>query len=137
MAVAATSSIEATIDWNRLSTEAWAVRNNARVLGRTMVGAAVATAEGDVFAGCNVEHRFRSHDVHAEVNALTTMAAAGRGPAVAIMVVSDRERFTPCGSCMDWIFELGGPNCLVSFQRQPGEARTTLRADDLMPHYPY
>ena len=93
MAVAATSSIEATIDWNRLSTEAWAVRNNARVLGRTMVGAAVATAEGDVFAGCNVEHRFRSHDVHAEVNALTTMAAAGRGPAVAIMVVSDRERF--------------------------------------------
>jgi hypothetical protein len=33
----------------------------------------------------------------AEVNALTTMAAAGDGPATAVLVAGERERFMPCG----------------------------------------
>jgi cytidine deaminase len=124
-------------EWRQLASAAWDARDRARVHGRTMVGAAVLSAQGRVFAGCNVEHRFRSHDVHAEVNALTTMASAGDGPAVAVVVASDRERFTPCGSCLDWIFELGGPACFVSFQGEPGGKLLTMRADELMPHYPY
>lgn len=124
-------------DWQELSREAWHVRAHARVHGTTTVGAAVRSVQGGVFAGCNVEHRFRSHDVHAEVNALTTMAASGEGPAVAVLVVSTRERFTPCGGCLDWIFELGGPECQVAFQRSPGAEIVSLRADALMPHYPY
>lgn len=124
--------------WYLLAEAAWMAREHARVHGRTMVGAAALSVQGGIFAGCNVEHRFRSHDVHAEVNALSTMAAAGHGPAVAIFVVSHRERFTPCGSCLDWIFELGGPDCLVSFQRErDGQIQTPLRADELMPYYPY
>ncbi|ART68332.1 hypothetical protein BTO20_06820 [Mycobacterium dioxanotrophicus] len=125
------------IDWQLLSHAAWGVRERALVHGKTKVGAAVLTMQGNIHAGCNVEHRFRSHDVHAEVNALSTMASAGEGPAVAVMVVSPRERFTPCGACLDWIFELGGPDCAVSFQGEPGGAFVTLRADELMPHYPY
>jgi cytidine deaminase len=124
-------------DWAALSSAAWAARDNARVHGPTTVGAAVLSHRGDVFAGCNVEHRFRSHDVHAEVNALTTMAADGDHRAVAILVVAERDRFTPCGGCLDWIFELGGPSCVVAFQRAPGEQPEALRADELMPHYPY
>ncbi len=121
----------------RLGELAWQVREAARVHGPTRVGAAVLTAGGETFTGCNVEHRFRSHDVHAEVNALTTMAAAGAGPAVALLIVAERERFTPCGSCVDWIFELGGPECLVGFQPRPGGLVAWLRADELMPHYPF
>jgi cytidine deaminase len=124
-------------EWRRLADAAWEVREHARVHGKTMVGAAVLSAQGRIYAGCNVEHRFRSHDVHAEVNALTTMASAGDGPAVAIVVASRRGRFTPCGGCVDWIFELGGPDCLVAFQGEPGGRLETLRADELMPHYPY
>jgi cytidine deaminase len=97
----------------------------------------VLTDDGSIFAGCNVEHRFRSHDVHAEVNALTTMAAHADHRAVAILIVAQRERFTPCGGCLDWIFELGGPDCLVGFQAAPGGRVDVLRADELMPHYPY
>jgi len=115
---------------------AWTVRDNARAHGATRVGAAVLSVEGEVFAGCNVEHRFRSHDVHAEVNALTTMVSAGHSRAVAVLIVSDRERFTPCGGCLDWIFELGGADCLVAFQPAPGSPLDLLRADELMPHYP-
>ncbi len=122
--------------WARLSKAAWAARENARVHGNTRVGAAVLSAQDRVYAGCNVEHIFRSHDVHAEVNALTSMTTAGGGPAVAVLVAAERDRFTPCGSCLDWIFELGGPGCLVAFQPRPDGEAEVLRADELMPHYP-
>src|SRR5687768_7490217 len=95
------------IDWAQLSKRAWAVRENARVHGNTRVGAATLSSEGGIFVGCNVEHQFRSHDVHAEVNALTSMIAAGHSNAVAILIAAERDRFTPCGGCLDWIFELG------------------------------
>jgi cytidine deaminase len=123
--------------WDELAQIAWPARENARVHGKTRVGAAVISTEGRIFAGCNVEHIFRSHDVHAEVNALTTMAASGEGPATAVLVVADRIRFTPCGGCMDWIFELGGPETLVGFQSTPGGPIAVMRADELMPHYPH
>src|SRR5688572_18254160 len=82
---------------------AWKVRNSAFVFGPTRVGAAVLTSVGTVFSGCNVEHRFRSHDVHSEVNAITNMVSSGHTDLVAIAIAAERERFTPCGSCMDWI----------------------------------
>jgi cytidine deaminase len=123
--------------WQELAKRAWAVREHAHVHGKTRVGAAVISAQGNVFVGCNVEHMFRSHDVHAEVNALTAMAAAGDGPAVAIVIAAERERFTPCGGCLDWIFELGGPSTLVAFQGIPGDRLKALRADELMPHFPH
>ena len=122
--------------WRRLADMAWAVRGYARVHGKTRVGAAVLSEQGNVHVGCNIEHIFRSHDVHAEVNALTTMVATGDGPVVGILVAAERDRFTPCGGCLDWIFELGGPGTLVAFQGAPEGPMTVLRADELMPHYP-
>lgn len=121
---------------SKLTESAWRVRENAHILGKTKVGAAALSMQGNIFTGCNIEHKFRAHDVHAEVNALTSMIAAGEGPVVAIVIAAERERFTPCGGCLDWIFELGGPDCLVSFQGTPGGPLDTLRADQLMPHYP-
>ncbi len=123
--------------WVLLGEAAWRVREQARILGKTKVGAAVLAGDSRIHVGCNVEHRFRAHDVHAEVNALSTLVAAGDGyPAIAIVIAAERERFTPCGCCMDWIFELGGPGCLVAFQGQPDGPMEVLRADELMPHYP-
>lgn len=123
-------------DWERLARAAWLARKSAHLVGQTAVGAAILASNGSVYAGCNVEHRFRCHDVHAEVNALTTMIASGGGRATAIIVVAERERFTPCGGCLDWIFELGGQECLVGFQREPGGSVELLVARELMPHYP-
>ena len=122
--------------WRALGQAAWSVRERARVPGPTRVGAAVLSSTGQVHVGCNVEHRFRSHDVHAEVNALTSMVATSDSRAVAVLIAAERDRFTPCGSCLDWIFELGGHACLVAFQPRPGATIDALRADELMPHYP-
>lgn len=120
----------------RMSTAAWTVRQNAHILGTTRVGAAVVTGDGSIFAGCNVEHCFRSHDIHAEVNAIGSMVAAGYTDLLAVLVVAERERFTPCGSCMDWIFQFGGASCLIGFQSSPNATIEIFRADQLMPFYP-
>ena len=39
------------------------------------------------------------------------MVAAGGGKADVVFVAAERERFTPWGACLDWIFELGGEAC--------------------------
>jgi len=119
-----------------LAEAAWAVRENAYTFGHTKVGAAALSVNGEIFIGCNVEHRFRSHDVHAEVNAITSMITAGRTQLIAVVIAAERERFTPCGSCMDWIYQFGGPSCRVGYQSKPGGEITILTAEELMPYYP-
>jgi len=121
--------------WQELAKIAWACRDNACVLGNTKVGAA-ALSNGKIFAGCNIEHKFRCHDIHAEVNAICNMVSAGCKKLQAIIVVAERERFTPCGACMDWIFEFGGGDCLVGHQSvRKGKIRI-FTASELMPYYP-
>lgn len=125
---------------NRKLTElaaiAWEVRKAAHILGDTKVGCAVLSSRGGVFQGCNVEHQFRSHDIHAEVNAIGSMVAGGETGLVAIVVVAEREQFTPCGACMDWIFQFGGPECTVAFQGAPRGEIHRFTAAELMPYYP-
>jgi cytidine deaminase len=121
----------------RLGDAAWKVREHAFVMGPTKVGCAVLADTGSVHVGANVEHRFRSHDVHAEVNALTNMAASGERKVVALVIAAERERFTPCGACLDWIFQFGGAECVVGFQSERGGEIATFLSGDLMPYYPH
>jgi cytidine deaminase len=119
-----------------LSKAAWSVRGNARLHGPTHVGCAALSEEGRIFVGCNIEHRFRSHDIHAEVNAISSLVAGGGSKLQAILIAAERNRFTPCGSCMDWIFELGGEDCLVLSEQIPGKRGHRHLAGELMPYYP-
>jgi cytidine deaminase len=123
-----------------IALRAWESRKRARLIGTTgagtKVGCAVLSTEGNVWGGCNVEHSYRSHDVHAEVNALSSLIAQGDSGAVAVLVVAERTKFTPCGSCMDWIFEIGGATCWVGFQPAISAHPVWYQAADLMPHYP-
>ncbi|MFJ8940832.1 cytidine deaminase family protein [Streptomyces sp. NPDC102365] len=120
-----------------MSRTAWEARNNARIHGPTRVGCAALSESGEIFRGCNIEHRFRSHDIHAEVNAISSLVAAEQSRLIGILIAAERDRFTPCGSCMDWIFEIGGDDCLVLSERQPGIINHELTAKDLMPFYPH
>ncbi len=121
--------------WDDLALTAWKYRENARILGKTQVGAAVL-AGVEIFGGCNIEHKFRSHDIHAEISAISTMISSGYKKLDAIIIVAERAKFTPCGGCLDWIFECGGPKCLVAYQTKKDGKITIFKAEELMPHYP-
>ena len=124
------------ITWKKISEKAWFCQKKARVLGTTKVGAATLSSRGEIFVGCNVEHRFRSHDIHAEVSAISSLVSQGEAKLEVILVVAERDNFTPCGSCMDWIYELGGPECVVGFQNKKSGPIKKYLAKDLMPYYP-
>ncbi|MEO9805491.1 MAG: hypothetical protein ABJF04_19685 [Reichenbachiella sp.] len=124
------------IDWDKLSDEAWSVRENAWA-EKTKVGASLISIEGNIYSGCNIEQTYRNKDIHAEVNAISNMISSGDKKFDAILVVAKRSRFTPCGCCMDWIFQFGGANCIVAYQNSPTEKINRFTANELMPYYPH
>lgn len=122
--------------WHELANTAWNAREHASSFN-TKVGAAAEAEDGRVFSGCNVEHRFRSHDIHAEVNAIGSMVSGGSKRLRRLLVVAEREQFTPCGACMDWIFQFGGKECEIGFQSSRNGKVEVFKAKELMPFYPY
>ena len=122
--------------WKKLSKAAWNVRANARILEDTYVGAAVLSTNGKVFTGCNVEHSMRSHDIHAETNAIGTMIAAGEKKIAAVLVVAKCTSLTPCGGCRDWINEFAAPGCVIGVQSEEGGAIKKYVFAGLLPHPP-
>jgi cytidine deaminase len=120
----------------KLASIAWVVREHAYVLGKTKVGCAVLSTDGKIYEGCNVEHRFRCHDVHAEVNAISSMIAAGSREILAVVIAAERDRFTPCGGCMDWIMQFGTAVTIIAFQPRRDGIIDQYTAHQLMPFYP-
>ncbi|MEQ9229541.1 MAG: hypothetical protein RIF46_02590 [Cyclobacteriaceae bacterium] len=120
-----------------LAKEAWTVRKSAflKDIGSTKVGASLLSVDKNTYSGCNVQHVFRN-DIHAEVSAISNMISHGETSFICIVIVAERERFTPCGSCMDWIMQHGGEDCIVAYQNYPNGPIKTLRAKELMPFYP-
>jgi len=83
---------------------------------RFLVGAAVRTSDGRVFAGVNVENAAYPLGVCAEKSALTAAVTAGCRPgdfeAVGITA-------SPCGGCRQWLVEMGVER--VVYARAGGE----------------
>jgi cytidine deaminase len=70
------------------------------------VGAAVRTADGRVFAGCNVENASYGLAVCAERNAVFHAVAAGARDIVAVAVYTPTPMYaTPCGACRQVLLE--------------------------------
>jgi len=122
--------------WEELSRAAWKVRDNAYLIGNTKVGAALLSKGNNIYVGCNVEHRYRCHDVHAEVNAISNMISGGESELLAILIAAERDRFTPCGGCMDWIMQHCNEDCFVAYQSSKSGPIKVHKASELMPFYP-
>ena len=124
------------INWIPLSQKAWEVRENAYILGETKVGASILSKNDKIYFGCNVEHKYRCHDIHAEVNAISNMVSNGEIQIKAILIVAERDFFTPCGGCMDWIMQYANEDTLVGFQNSKNGEIQIFKVYDLMPYYP-
>lgn len=108
-----------------------AVRENAYApYSRFKVGAALRTASGRVFAGCNVENVAYPEGTCAEAGAIAAMVAAGETRLVAMAVIADSPTpVPPCGGCRQKLSEFGAGEVPVTLATTDGLTTGTTIAD--------
>jgi len=94
-----------------------AMRNAYCGYSKFRVGAAVLTAGGEIFAGCNVENASYGLTMCAERNAIFQAVAKGAvskdSSLKAVVIVTPKKKLTPpCGACRQVINEFG-PNAEI------------------------
>ena len=96
------------------------------------VGAAILTADGKTFTGCNVENASYGLTVCAERNAIFAAVAAsnvkpqGKIKLVAVAVATVPEgAAAPCGACRQVIWEFGN-DAVVYYQGENGITEKTI-----------
>ena len=114
--------------------EATQARLNAVApFSKFQVGAALETADGKVYRGCNVENCTYALTVCAERVALLTALAAGERKFRAIAVVTQSEEpSTPCGPCRQLMWEYCG-DIDVTLANLAGQ-RIEYKLSQLFPH---
>ena len=126
-----------------LQDAARAVRENAYApYSGFKVGAAVRSASGAVYTGCNVENAAYPEGTCAEAGAIAAMVAGGETKIVSVFVIADSPQpVSPCGGCRQKLAEFGGADTPVTLATVSGETlETTIGAllpgafsDDYMP----
>ncbi|MDF2813023.1 MAG: cytidine deaminase [Microvirga sp.] len=101
---------------------------------RFKVGAALATPDGRIFAGCNVENAAYPVGSCAETGAISAMIAAG-GDRIAMIVVMGEgaHLVTPCGGCRQRIREFAAPGTSIHVAGPEG-IRRSFTLEELLPH---
>jgi cytidine deaminase len=100
------------------------------------VGAAIVTADGKVYVGCNVENSSFGMTNCAERTAIFTAIAdrarPGKLDIKAVAVVNrDGVPCAPCGACRQVIYEFG-PNAIIIYRSKEGQIAQT-PITDLLP----
>ncbi|MFQ3631535.1 cytidine deaminase [Roseiflexus sp.] len=124
---------ELTTELTELLAAAAAARERAYCpYSRFAVGAAVRTASGALFYGCNIENAAYPSTICAERVALFSAYAAGERAIVALAVIADTpEPVSPCGGCRQVMFELA-PRAVVLLANLRSAWRVTL-VEELLP----
>ena len=97
------------------------------------VGAALLSADGHIFTGCNVENATYGLTVCAERVAVFKAVSEGYRSFTRIAVVADTAEPTPpCGACRQVLWELGGDLEVILANLEAPKALYRMR--DLLPH---
>jgi len=97
------------------------------------VGAAVLTAEGGIFSGCNVENASFGLTICAERNAIFQAVAGGSQQITAMVIYTPTANPTaPCGACRQVINEFG-PNAEI-YSFCSGKKELCLSMPELLKH---
>lgn len=94
------------------------------------VGAALETASGEIFVGCNVENSSYGLTICAERFAIGAAVAAGHQEFKRVVVAAD-SKASPCGACRQVLAEFG--NIEVIMVDPEGTITQTRQLDDLLP----
>jgi cytidine deaminase len=94
---------------------------------RFRVGAAVETADGSMFSGCNVENASSGLTICAERNAVCQAVAAGHTRIRRVVVFTPTETPTaPCGACRQVLSEFSADAEVLCVCLGPDSISTTL-----------
>ena len=100
---------------------------------RFPVGAAIRTASGEIYAGCNVENASFPEGWCAETSAIAHMILAGGRSIAEVAVVAEKmPRITPCGGCRQRLKEFGSAATRVHLCDARGIVET-VTLGDLLP----
>ena len=112
------------------------MRVNAHVpYSRFPVGAAIRTASGRIFAGCNVENASYPEGICAEAGAIATMVAAGEREIVEVLTMADGDGgdlVTCCGGCRQKLREFAAADVPVH-AADPRGVQATFTVGSLLP----
>jgi cytidine deaminase len=120
---------------DQLVQEATAVRERAYApYSGYLVGAAILTKRGVVYAGCNVENSTFGATICAERGAIMQMVAHGDDEPIACAVVT-KDGGSPCGICRQVLAEFARdmPIVLVGLASPEGESGTVVHLKELLP----
>ncbi|WP_146344303.1 cytidine deaminase [Phaeobacter marinintestinus] len=85
------------------------------------VGAAIRSASGVIYAGCNVENVAYPEGTCAEAGAIAAMVAAGETELSEVYVVAQSPvPVTPCGGCRQKLAEFGAGDVKVTMATASG-----------------
>jgi len=120
---------------DQLVQEATAVRERAYApYSGYLVGAAIATKQGSIFVGCNVENSTFGATICAERGAIMQMVAFGETEPIACAVVT-KDGGSPCGICRQVLAEFARdmPIVLVGLASPEGESGHVVQLAELLP----
>jgi len=108
-----------------------AAKNAYAPFSKLKVGAAVLTAKGRIFSGCNVENSSFGLAVCAERVAIFKAVSAREREIKAVLVYADTAKLTPpCGACLQVLTEFSeNPEIVLS----NGRSTKTYRLRELLP----
>jgi len=107
------------------------VRENAHApYSNFRVGAAIRTASGTVYQGCNVENVAYPEGTCAEAGAIAAMCAAGEREIVEVYVIAECPApVPPCGGCRQKIAEFAAGDVVVTLATTDGIEKSMTVAD--------
>ena len=110
------------------------VRTNAYApYSNFQVGAAIRSASGKIYTGCNVENVAYPEGTCAEAGAIAAMIAAGETSISEVLVVADAPTIiTPCGGCRQKLAEFSTEDTLVYLADMSG-VRDEISIGNLLP----
>lgn len=101
---------------------------------RFAVGAAVFTADGRIFSGCNIENASFSMTVCAERTAVFAAVAAGCREFVGLALVADTpEPAMPCGACRQVLTEFAPDLWIITITANLAGRQKLFRLRELLP----